>query len=133
MPDPMQGSDPPVDGAAVSEGADSLHALAPSACLTDLDGHFFALPILLMITFRLRWQCCASTDYHAGSSLNFEHGREEEGRSRSASDFSDQSEWDHSQAATNFSELITGGEGLALSSCFPIAIFWVDDCFIEQL
>jgi len=107
--DPTQASDPPVDGAAVLAGADSLHALAPSACLTDLDGCFFALPILLMITVRLRSQCCASTALPctAGSSLNFEHGREEEGRSRSASDFLDQSEWDHSQAATNFSELIT--------------------------
>jgi len=112
MSDPMQASDPPVDGAAVSR-ADSLHALAPSACLTDLDGCFFALPILLLITVGLRSQCCASTALPctAGSSLNFEHGREEEGRSRSASDFSDQSEWDHSQAATNFSELTTSVKG----------------------
>jgi len=46
------------------------------------------------------------------SSLNFEHGREEEGRSKSASDFSDQSEWDHSQAATNFSDQTTSIKGL---------------------
>jgi hypothetical protein len=53
MSDPMQASDPPVDVAAVSEGPDSLHALAPSACLTDRDGCFFALPILLTINARL--------------------------------------------------------------------------------